>query len=170
MRGAAASLVLLAVATGCGESRAPAPERPAAAGRVAGGELRSPDTRSPFVPGGGLWRCDTGGRVEVAVSADGQATLGIGDRLLASVSPGRELVNRACDRSGSRALPPIRSPRVALGAGSTGCDAPPRVLVQFRAGDLIVRAAPRGRFLLGAAVSREHPGVARYAAPGCGSR
>ncbi len=161
-------MALLAWATGCGHGGPPpVAERPPAAGRVVPDELRSPDTRSPLVPGGGLWRCATPGRVELQISASGEATLSIAGRLLASVAPSRELVNRACERSEPRRLPALGTPRVVKGGGSIRCRAPAAVLVQFRDGDLLVRAAAGGRFLLGAAVSREHLDVAAYLAPGC---
>jgi hypothetical protein len=56
---------------------------------------------------------------------------------------------------------------VVVGAGALRCRAPRFVYVDFARGDLTVRAAPGGRFLLGAAVSDVHLDVAGYRGTGC---
>lgn len=167
MRRGAAALVLLAAAAGCGGAGPTAPERPRGAVAAAAGELRSPDARSPFVPARGVWRCETAGEVQLAIGAGGEATLSIGGRTLASVSGSRSRVNRACEPRRPRALPAIAVPPAVGGAIALSCRAPRYVLVDFARGDLTVRTAPGGRFLLGAAVSEVHLEVAGYRGAGC---
>jgi hypothetical protein len=145
---------------GCGggsdDERAPAPpDRDERAQRIVTGEVRPPDARTPLVQGDGLWSCETTGRVELRVSSEGFATLSMPGRLLASVAPDRPLVNRACFVERKR-LPPFRAARAAVSPSRLRCAVPPRVLVDLRNGDLVVREPARGRFLLGAAVSDEH--------------
>lgn len=134
------------------------------------GELRSPDARSPFVNAGeSAWRCPTSGRIVLAIGADGDATLSVGDALLASVAPTRALVNRVCDRErgggGVRARSGVRGG--GLGATVVRCRAPGVVLVDFRGGDVTVHAAAGGRFLAAAAVRPDRIGVAGYWGDGC---
>jgi hypothetical protein len=134
------------------------------------GELRSPDARSPFVNAGdGAWRCPTPGRIVLAIGADGDATVSVGDALLASVAPTRALVNRRCDREhaggGVRAPSGARGGR--LGATVVRCRAPGTVVVDFRGGDVIVRADGGGRLLARAEVSSDRIGVAGYWGAGC---
>jgi hypothetical protein len=151
---------------GCGSSpdKRPAPDR-----QKEFGELRSPDARSPFVTAGGdAWRCRTAGSLQLAISAEGAATLSIGGMVLASVTPTRARVNRACERGsdgGARAPSGARGGRV--GATVVGCRAPGVVIVDFRRGDLTVRAAGRGRFLAAAAVRPDRIAVAGYWGQGC---
>ncbi len=166
-------------AAGCGGSsgqRAGAPATadhagtPAAgggAGAVVTGEVRTPDARTPLVRGPGLWSCDTPGRVELRVSPEGLASLSLGGRLLASVSPGRALINRACTSQRPQALPRFRDPHGVAGESRLSCAVPSRVLVDLRGGDLTVREPRRGRFLLGAAVSLDHLEPAGYWSTGC---
>ena len=164
-------LASLAVA-GCGGSageRAGTPAATDAAGAVVTGEVRTPDARTPLVRGSGLWRCETPGRVELRVSPDGLASLSLGGRLLASVSQGRALINRACASQRSAALPSFRAPRGIAGASRLSCRVPRHVLVDLRHGDLTVREPARGSFLLGAAVSRDHLEVAGYWDADCAS-
>jgi hypothetical protein len=165
MRVVAATVVLLA---GCGGGSPDAPEEPPPhQQRLArGGDLRSADARSPLVAArGGAYHCPTEGRIVLAISADGEASLTIGGRLLASVASTRAVVNRVCDQ----ADPTRRRGKPAhgrLGASVVECDAPAVVAVDFRGGDLIVRA-PRGRLLAGAAVRPGQIGVAGYWGRGC---
>jgi hypothetical protein len=128
----------------------------APATRVVTGEVRTPDARTPLVRGDGLWRCETAAQVELRVSPEGLATLSVGGRLLASVTPDRALINRRCTAASPRALPRFRAPRAVAGEILLRCSVPRLVLVDLRDGDLTVRAPGRGRFLLGAAVSEEH--------------
>ena len=154
---------------GCGGSaaeRAGTPAQPSA-GRVVSGEVRTPDARTPLVRGAGLWSCETTGRVELRVSPDGLASLSLGGRLLASVSADRALINRACTSQRARALPPFRPPHGVSGESRLSCTVPARVLVDLRAGDLMLREPRRGRFLLGAAVSPDHLEVAGYWSARC---
>jgi hypothetical protein len=151
-----AVLVLASVAlAGCGGSGddRPAPEERS---RVIRGEVRTPDARTPLVRGNGLWRCETTGLVELRVSPDGLASLFMRGRLLASVAPDRALINRACSAKRPTALPPFRAPRAVAGESHLRCAVPRLVLVDLRDGDLTVRAAGHGDFLLGAAVSARH--------------
>ncbi len=83
------------------------------------------------------------------------------------MSDDRALVNRECDRGHGGALPSIGAPRVADGPSLLRCESPPFVLVDFDDGDLTVRDAEDGRFLAGAAVSRDHLVVAAYWSAGC---
>jgi hypothetical protein len=129
---------------------------------VVTGEVRTPDARTPLVRGPGVWRCDTAGRLELRVSADGLASLSLSGRLLASVSPGRALINRACASRRPEAFPPFRPPHGRAGESRLSCAVPRRVLVDLRGGDLTVRDPGRGRFLLGAAVSADHLEAAGY--------
>jgi hypothetical protein len=157
-------------AAGCGGSaaeRAGTPAEVGAAGRVVSGEVRTPDARTPLVRGPGLWRCETPGRVELRVSPDGLASLSLGGRLLASVSAGRALINRACTSRRPHALPSFRSPHGVTGESRLRCRVPLHVLVDLREGDLTVREPGGGRFLLGAAVSPDHLEVAGYWRAGC---
>ena len=137
-----------------------------AAGRVVTGEVRSPDARSPFVLARGTWRCETDGHVNLQISAEGEATLGVTGRILASVANGRSVVNRACERA-RPARPPIGDARSALGASLLRCAAPRHVLVDFRGGDVVVRAAPGGRFVAGAGVGAEHPEAGGFWSAAC---
>jgi hypothetical protein len=174
VRRAVVPAVLMAVA-GCGGSPDVPDERPAPHPRGVFGELRSPDARSPdarspfMTAGAGAWRCPTAGRLELAMTADGDATLSIGGRLLAFVAPSRALVSRACEReSGARARAPAVARGGRLGATVVRCRAPGVVVVDFRAGDVtVVRADGRGRFLARASVSPDRIGVAAYWGAGC---
>jgi hypothetical protein len=165
LRLVAAAVPLLALA-GCGGSPGPPPAPPqAGAARIV--DLRSADARSPLLAAhAGTWRCATDGRIQLAISAEGEATLTIDGRLLASVAPTRSVVHRVCDRV-----------RVAPGEGSAGaqvriggvvirCDVPGDVLVGFDHGDLTVRSAA-GRFVAGAAIRPDRVGVAGYLGGGC---
>jgi hypothetical protein len=147
--------------------RAGTPAAADAAGKVVTGEVRTPDARTPLVRAGGLWRCETPGRVELRVSPDGLASLSLGGRLLASVSDDRALINRACTSERSAALPSFRAPRGIAGASRLSCRVPRHVLVDLRGGDLTVREPRRGGFLLGAAVSPDHLEAAGYWNGGC---
>jgi len=163
--------VSLALA-GCGggENASP-PVRGDAAGKVISGEVRTPDARTPLVrAGSGLWRCETAGRVELRVSAEGLATLALDGQLLASVAGDRALINRACAARGRAALPSFRAARAVSGASHLRCRVPREVLVDLSGGDLTVRAPGRGRFLLGAAVNPDHLTVAGYWDTGCSIR
>ena len=165
----AAAAALLAGLAGCGGSGGDADRTPAPPerGSWVRGEVRSPDARSPFVAARGAWRCETGGSIELRISPEGHTTLSIAGRILASVSPGRALINRACARGSARGLPAIGSPRAAAGAVALRCPAPRVVLVDLRRGDLAVRVADGGRFLAGAAVSYDHLDVGGYWTAGC---
>ena len=117
--------------------------------------------------GDGAWRCPTAGRLQLSISADGEATL-IGDLPLALVARSRTLVNRACDRDDRAASPArvdVRGGR--FGAATIRCRAPAVVLVELRGGDLTVRSAG-ARFLARAAVRPDRIGVAGYWGAGCG--
>jgi hypothetical protein len=160
------------LAGGCGGGGAPDPPEPAPAPperRIASGELRSPDARSPFVPAGdGVWRCPTEARVQLALSLDGEVSVSTPGMVLASVAATRSLVNRACDPA-----PLVAAPRTAasarrgrVGATLVRCDVPRVVLVDFADGDVTLRA-PDGGFLAAAAIGRSSPGVAGYWAAGC---
>jgi len=164
---------LVAPLAGCGGSPDPPPEeerRPAPEYRT-GADLRSADARSPFVSAAaGTWRCPTAGRLVLAISAEGEASLSTPGRLLASIAPSRAVANRACDRARRAG-----GQRGALGAGATDgrlgrttirCDAPALVVVDFAGGDLVVRA-PDGGFVAGAAVRADRIGVAGYWGDGC---
>ena len=157
--------VLLA---GCGGSPDPpdATPGPAPDRRIATGELRSPDARSPFVSAGdGAWRCPSEGQVQLAVSADGEVSLATPGMVLGSLAPTRAVVNRACDRAPRGAgRRDARSGRV--GAVILRCRSPRAVLVDFGGGDLSVRA-PGGSYLAGAAVRADRIGVAVYWGPSC---
>ena len=161
-------VVALAIA-GCGGSGGPDPEpAPGPPGeRRAGVDLRSVDTRTPFVAAtGGVWRCPTEGRLALAVSEEGEASLTIDGRVLASVAPTRSVVNRVCavtTEDGAAAAPRGSGspPHGRLGAATVRCGAPATVLVALRGGDITVRA-PGGRFLAGAAVRADRIGVASY--------
>jgi hypothetical protein len=159
--------VLLALA-GCGGSPDVPDERPPPERQVVFGELRSPDARSPFVPArGGAWRCPTAGRIVLAISADGDATVSIGGMLLASVSPSRALVNRTCERESAIAGKPAGTRGGRLGATVVRCRAPGTVVVDFRDGDVTVRADAGGRLLARGEVSSDRIGVAVYWGAGC---
>ena len=163
-------VAVLALA-GCGGSRDVPDERPSPDRRVAVGELRSPDARSPFVTaGGGAWRCPTGGQIVLAVSAEGMATLSIEGSLLASVAPSRALVNRRCERSPvarARARAPAGMLGGRLGATVVRCRAPGAVVVDFHGVDVSVRSQGGARFLARAAVRADGIGVAGYWGEGC---
>jgi hypothetical protein len=168
------SLVLASVAlAGCaggsddGERRAAPPDRDDPPRRFVTGEVRTPDTRTPLVQGHGLWSCETTGRVELRVSADGLASLFMRGRLLASVAPSRSLVNRACFVEPGKRLPPFRAAHSIGGASHLRCEVPETVLVDMRDGDLVVREPDRARFLLGAAVSDEHLEAAGHWSADC---
>jgi len=169
LRGAFA-LLLTATLAGCLGS-GPEPRTPAAStGRVMPGDVWSPDAHTPLRSATGVWRCGAARRVELRVSEDGAATLSSGGQPLASVAPGRALVNRACASHRPRALPPLRAPRARRGAGRLRCRAPRTVLVDLRDGDLIVLSGGAARFLAGAAVSGEHFEVATYWSGRCATR
>jgi hypothetical protein len=164
-----------AALAGCGggsdpPDRAGPPDRRAAPERrIVSGELRSPDARSPFVSAGdGVWRCPTDGRVQLALSLDGEVSLSTPAMVLSSIASTRALVNRACDPArrvaAPRATAELRRGRV--GATLVRCDAPRAVLVDFAAGDVTLRD-PGGRFLAAAAIGPSSPGVAAYWAAGC---
>jgi hypothetical protein len=166
-----ACLVAVALVAGCGGSPdAPDEPRP---GPPDGGrlgfapDLRTADARSPFVPAGdGAWRCATDGRLQLTVSAQGEVAASIGERVLASVSTARTLVNRACDRTRSRGGIATSPPGGRLGASVVRCSVPPVVVVDFGGGDVTVRA-PGGRLLAAAAVRADRLGVAAYWGDGC---
>jgi hypothetical protein len=163
---AASCLLASLVVAGCGGSVG---ERsaPVKSDSAVTGEVRSPDARTPLVRGPGLWRCETQGRVELRVSPDGLASLSLGGRLLASVSAGRALINRACLSQRPETLPAFRAARGIDGESRLNCRVPERVLVDLRDGDLTVREPRRGRFLLGAAVSLEHLQATGYWSTSC---
>jgi hypothetical protein len=167
------ALVLAWVAlAGCGGSsgdgeRRAAPDRDEAPRRFVTGEVRTPDTRTPLVQGHGLWSCETTGRVELRVSAEGLATLFMRGRLLASVAPSRSLVHRDCFVEPGKRLPPFRAAHSVAGESHLRCDVPGLVLVDMRDGDLIVREPGRARFLLGAAVSDVHLEAAGHWSADC---
>jgi hypothetical protein len=166
----ALSLLASVALAGCGGSdgrRAGTPADLGATGRVVTGEVRSPDARTPLVRADGLWRCETGGRVELRVSPEGLATLSLGQGLLASVTANGALINRACTSLHPGALPPFRAARAVAGESRLRCEVPRLVLVDLRYGDLTVRAPGRGRFLLGAAVSPDHLEAAGHWSTGC---
>jgi hypothetical protein len=161
--------VVLAALAGCGGSpdvpdEPPRPDRP-----VTFAELRSPDARSPLISArdGGAWHCPTPGRLQLSISADGEATL-IGDRLLALVAGRRVFINRDCERD-RRAPAGTRAGTLGgrVGASTLRCRAPAVVLVELREGGLIVRAAGGARFLARAAVRPDQIGVAGYWGAGC---
>ena len=168
VRRALVPVAVLALA-GCGGSHDVPDERPSPDRRVAVGELRSPDARSPFVTAGdGAWRCPTGGQIVLAISVDGMATLSIGESLLASVAPSRALVNRRCERSPvAGACAPAGTRGGRLGATVVRCRAPGTVVVDFRDGDVTVRADAGGRLLARGEVSSDRIGVAVYWGAGC---
>lgn len=147
--------VALAGCGGSGGEREAPPDRADFGSRVVRGEVRTPDARSPFVRGRGLWRCETTGSIAMRVSRDGLASLFVRGRLLASVAPTRALINRSCTAQRPERLPPFRAPRAVAGESHVLCAVPQTVLIDMRDGDLSVRAV-HGRFLLGAAVSEQH--------------
>lgn len=158
-----AAVVALA---GCGGGSDDPPDRRPAPERRVLLELRSPDARSPFVTADGdAWRCRTGGRLQLAVSADGEVSVSTPVMVLASVAPTRALVNRACSRA-------RRGPRSAdassgrVGAVVVRCRVPEIVVVDLAGGDVTVRAE-RGRYLAGASVPDDRIGVAGYWGAGC---
>jgi hypothetical protein len=162
-------LASLALA-GCGGpagDRAGTPAAVDASGTAVTGEIRTPDARTPLVRGPGLWRCETRGRVELRVSADGLASLSLGGRLLASVSEDRPLINRACTEQRPTPLPSFRAPHGIAGESRLSCRVPRHVLVDLSDGDLTVRDPHRGGFLLGAAVSPDHLEAAGYWRTSC---
>jgi hypothetical protein len=169
VRRALMPVVLVALA-GCGGSPDVPDERPRPDRPVTFGELRSPDARSQLVSAGeaGAWRCPTPGRVQLSISAEGEATL-IGDRPLALVARSRTLVNRACDRDRGGSARETRTGTLGgrIGASTLRCRAPAIVLVELRDGDLTVRAAGDERFLARAAVRPDQIGVAGYWGAGC---
>ena len=166
LRPAAAAVLLVALA-GCGGSpdRPPAPPPPPGGARIV--DLRSADARTPLlVAHGGTWRCATDGRIQLAISAEGEATLTIAGRLLASAAPTRSVVHRVCDRVRVPVGGSSTGARVRIGGVVIRCDVPGDVLVGFRGGDLTVRAAG-GRFVAGAAIRADRVGVAGYLGDGC---
>ncbi len=168
MRRAALAAVLLSGLAGCGGSDdAREQPRPAPPDRLGfAPDLRTADARSPFVlAGGAAWRCETGGRLWLAISEQGEVAASIGGRTLASVSAARGLINRACDRAPrprARGLPS----QSRLGASMLRCSVPPAVVIDFDGGDVAVRA-PAGRFVAGAAVRPDRVGVTSYWSGGC---
>ncbi len=165
-----AGLLAVALIAGCGgtpdapEERRAGPGPPDRLGFAA--DLRTADARSPFVPAGdGAWRCATDGRLQLAVSDQGEVAASIGGRTLASVSSARALVNRACDQTAPRDGGGVRAARGRLGASVLHCTVPP-VVVDFAGGDVTVRA-PGGRFLAAAAVRPDRVGVATYWGEDC---
>ena len=130
-------------------------------------DLRTADARTPLVVAGrGSWRCATDGRIQLAISPDGEASLTIDGRMLASVAPTRAVVHRICDRVGR---PPARGDggaRVQVGGVLMRCDVPGDVIVGFSRGDLTVRE-PDGGFVAAAAVRADRVGVAGYLGTGC---
>jgi hypothetical protein len=161
-----AVVALLLALAGCGGSpdRPPPPPPPGGARIV---DLRSADARSPLlVAHGGTWRCATDGRIQLAISAEGEATLTIDGRLLASVAPTRSVVHRVCDRVYVAAGGTSAGARVRIGGVVIRCAVPGDVLVGFDHGDLTVRS-PAGRFVAGAAVRADRVGVAGYLGGGC---
>jgi hypothetical protein len=169
VRSALVPAVVVALA-GCGGGGSPdvPDERPAPDRRVVLGEVRSPDARSPLVRAGeGTWRCPTPGRIQLSISADGEATL-IGDRALALVARATTLVNRACEQADAPAVETRAGTRGGrLGASTLRCRAPAVVVVELRGGDLTVRTRD-ARFLVRAAVRADRIGVAGYWGAGCG--
>ena len=165
VRGALVAAVMVALAGCGGGSDDPPEERPAPERRLLR-ELRSPDARSPFVNAHAeTWRCRSGGRVQLAVSADGEVSIATPVMVLASVARTRALVNRACSPGAGGARPEgARSGRV--GALVVRCRAPEIVVVDFAGGDVTLRA-PSGRYLAGAARSPDRIGVAGYWGAGC---
>jgi hypothetical protein len=165
------ALVLASVAlAGCGGSggeRPAPPDRADFGSRVVKGEVRTPDARSPFVHGKGLWRCETTGRIDMRVSRDGLASLFVRGRLLASVAPTRALISRSCTAQQPERLPPFRAPRAVAGGSYVRCAVPQTVLIDMRDGDLTVRGTRGGRFLLGAAVSEQHFAPTGHWSVGC---
>jgi hypothetical protein len=160
---------VLVVLAGCGGGSPDVPdERPAPDRRVVRGEVRSPDARSPLVPAReDTWRCPTPGRIQLSISADGEATL-IGDRALALVARASTLVNRACERADAPAvLTRVGTRGGRVGASTLRCArAPAVVLVDLRGGDLTVRTGD-ARLLVQAAVRPDRIGVAGYWGAGC---
>ena len=168
MRRAALAAVLLSGLAGCGGSddarEEPRPAPPTGLGFAP--DLRTADARSPFVPAGeAAWRCETGGRLWLAMSEQGEVAASIGGRTLASVSSARGLINRACDRA-ARPRARGRPAQSRLGAIALRCSVPDVVVIDFGGGDVIVRA-PAGRFLVGAAVRPDRVGVGTYWSGGC---
>jgi hypothetical protein len=166
LRGALLAAVLVPLAGGCGGgSPDPPEERPAPERRLLT-ELRSPDARSPFVRADGeTWRCRSGGRIHLALSADGEVSVATPVMVLAYATPTRALVNRACSQGAGRAgAADARGGRV--GALVVRCRAPAIVVVEFAGGDVTVRA-DGGRYLAGAAVRPDLVGVAGYWGRGC---
>ena len=163
---AAAALATLVLLAGCGGSPpAPEPAPPAPGSRVA--DLRTADARTPLVTAGaGTWRCATDGRIQLAISADGEASLTIVGRMLASVAPTRAVVHRVCERARPPAGGGSDGARVKVGAVVIRCTVPGEVLVGFQRGDLTVRA-PGGRLVAAAAVRADRVGVAGYFGTGC---
>jgi hypothetical protein len=160
-RAAVAALVVVLLVALIGTlSDDPAPKPPAdtiLASWVVTGDVRTPDARSPLVRAEGLWRCQTDGRVELWVSAEGQATLTRPRSPLVAAFRGRTLINRDCDaQHGQRALPPFRARTILPGNSHLNCHVPRSVLVELRDGDVIVRRTGSGDFLLGAAVTERH--------------
>jgi hypothetical protein len=114
---------------------------------------------------GDAWRCRSGSRVQLAVSADGEVSVTTPVMVLASLAPTRALVNRACSRGAGRMRPGgARSGRV--GALVVRCRTPEIVVVDLAGGDVTVRTAG-GRYLAGAAVRPDRIGVAGYWGAGC---
>jgi hypothetical protein len=114
---------------------------------------------------GEAWRCRSGGRIHLALSAEGEVSVATPVIVLASVTPTRALVNRACSRGGGRAGAAAASGG-RVGALVVRCRTPEIVVVEFAGGDVTVRAAG-GRYLAGAAVRPELIGVAGYWGRGC---
>jgi hypothetical protein len=83
------------------------------------------------------------------------------------VAPTRALINRACTPERPAKLPPFRAPRALPGESHLRCAVPRLVLVDLRDGDLTVREARRGTFLLGAAVSERHLEAAGHWSASC---
>jgi hypothetical protein len=169
-RVAALTALVLGLA-GCGGSPdVPDEPRPGPApGLRFAADLRSADARSPLVRvDGGAWRCETGGRFHLAVSAQGEVALSIDGGVLASFASPRTLINRACEPEVRRRAPraPGRAAHGRVGASAVTCLAAAVVVIDFRGGDVTVRA-PGGALLAAAAVRSDRVGVAAYWSERC---
>jgi hypothetical protein len=167
VRAAAAIAVLPgAVPASCGGAGPPPPGPPA----PVSGEVRTPDARTPLVRAHGVFACATAGHVELHVSREGAASVALGGGLLASVSAAGTLINRSCEPLRPGAPQPVSPASSAAGEARLVCSVPERVVVDLRAGDVVVRSARSGRFLVGAAVGPQHADVAGYWSGACNER